>query len=335
MNLLLPRRVLQLSACRGRTAGSRGKILRSAFSSVKTEYPLIEPHRWDSIYTRLKEEEKSIRKPFYAIGRMPADSFGVIDAIVTPIVYDKPFWRARLFHPEMLGTGLVSGGYSKEEADVFYRNKYVQGAVGVAKYNSIYTQAGTFLEVFPGDEHEKAYYDFHFFNGRKYKPHADNAYEYGRRHGPHWESGDPNLRKGVPHSEVLAGEIFYDFDHHTNTATMQEIRAFIFSSWPVPLTDVDIKMVETNGMSSKSWDHWASDVLFDKDMIMIEFTLKDLHGHITRVPCFVLREVPRMPPFLAFKAKVSRFGKGVGGLFLGLGFFCGAFVLLDLIFNFV
>ena len=116
---------------------------------------------------------------------------------------------------------------------------------------------------------------------------------------------------------------------------MQEIRGFIFTSWPVPLKDVNIKMVKTNGKSSKSWDHWASDILFDKGMSRIEFTLTDIHDDRTLVPCFVLRTVPRQPPLLALKGKITRFGQGVGGFIIAGASFCGAFVALDLIFNFV
>ena len=63
-------------------------------------------------------------------------------------VYYKPFWQARLFHPDMVKTGLLSGDYTKAEADMFYKKKYVEGAIGVAKKsnNSVYTHPGNVSE---------------------------------------------------------------------------------------------------------------------------------------------------------------------------------------------
>ena len=99
--------------------GIRGKLFRSASSSSQ----LGDSHPWDSIYNRLGEREKSIQEPFYAIGRMPVN---------VPALANGPnrkhFWRARLFHPDMVKTGLVSGGYTKAEADIFYKEKYVDPA---------------------------------------------------------------------------------------------------------------------------------------------------------------------------------------------------------------
>ena len=308
--------------------GIRGKLFRSASSSSQ----LGDSHPWDSIYNRLGEQEKSIREPFYAIGRMPIDSFISLDAFMTPVIYDKPFWRARLFHPDMVKTGLVSGGYTKAEADIFYKEKYVEGAVGVAKKHnySVLAKPGTFQKVYDGDENEEAYYDFHVFPGKKYQPKVENDYARRRRRV---QSGNSDLWEKIPHSQVMAGELFFDFDMYTNTASMQHIRAFLFCSWPIPLKKVDIKITRSDGRSTNSWDHWASDILFDKDTKRIEFTLTDVNKRVTHVPCFVLPELPRKPLGLAIKDKITVFVKSVGvwtALVAGL---CGTFVALDLIFN--
>lgn len=323
MSWFLTRRYSSIFRCCS-NVGFRGKLFQGA--SFSTQLP--DSHSWDSIYTRLRERERSIREPFYAIGRMPIDSFIPLDALTSPVIYDKPFWRARLFHPDMVKTGLVSGGYTKAEADIFYRKKYVEGAVGVARKHdrSVSTQPGTFQKVYNGDEDEEAYYDFHFFPGKKYGSKVDYAHRRQRA-----KPGNPDLREKIPHSQVMAGELFFDFDMYTNTASMQHVRAFIFCSWPMPLKKVDIKITRSDGRSSTSWDHWASDVLFDKDTKRIEFMLTDLNKRVTHVPCFILSELPRKPLGLAIKDKLIVFVKSVGvwvAFFAGL---CGTYVAIDLI----
>ena len=131
----------------------------------------------------------------------------------------------------------------------------------------------------------------------------------------------------------MAGELFFDFDMYTNTASMKHVRAFIFCSWPIPLKKVDIKITRSDGRSSTSWDHWASDILFDKDTKRIEFTLTDRNRKVTRVPCFVLSDLPHKPLGLAIKDKITASAKAVGiwaALFAGL---CGTCVALDLMFD--
>ena len=313
------------------SVGFRGKPLRAhLFRSASSSVQLPDSHNWDSIYRRLGNREKSIQKPFYTIGRMPIDSFVPSDILISPVVYNKPFWRARLFHPDMVNTGLISGGYTKVEADLFYREKYVEGAVGVAKKHnhSVSTQPGTFQKVYDGDGNEEAYYDFHFFPGKKYEPKVNYASRRRRA-----QSGNPDLREKIPHSQVVAGELFFDFDMYTNTASMQQVRAFIFCSWPVPLKEVDIKITRSDGRTSNSWDHWASDVLFDKDTKQIEFTLTDINKTVTHVPCFILPELPHKPLRLAIKDKIVTFVKSAGmwtAVFAGL---FGTFVAMDLIFG--
>ena len=86
----------------------------------------------------------------------------------------------------------------------------------------------------------------------------------------------------------MAGELFFDFDMHTNTASMRHVQAFIFCSWPTPLKKVDIKITRSDGISSNSWDQWASDILFDKRTERIDFTLVDLTNKVTQSLVFVL-----------------------------------------------
>ena len=295
--------------------GIRGKLFRSASSSSQ----LGDSHPWDSIYNRLDEREKSIQEPFYAIGRMPVN----VPAMGS-LIEKKPFyWRARLFHPDMVKTELVSGGYTKAEADIFYRKKYVAGAVGVAKKydHSLLTKPGTFQKVYDGDENEEAYYDFHVFPGKKYQPKVENDYARRRRRV---QSGNSDLWEKIPHSQVMAGELFFDFDMYTNTASMQHIRAFLFCSWPIPLKKVDIKITRSDGRSSNSWDHWASDILFDKDTKRIEFTMTDVNKKVTHVPCFVLSELPRKPYGVDIKDKEERFLFFIAGA-ATLAVLCGTF----------
>ena len=314
MSWFLARRNSSIFRC-GFSNAFRGKLFRSASSSTQ----LGDSHPWDSIYNRLDEREKSIQEPFYAIGRMPVN----VPAMGS-LIEKKPFyWRARLFHPDMVKTELVSGGYTKAEADIFYRKKYVAGAVGVAKKydHSLLTKPGTFQKVYDGDENEEAYYDFHFFPGKKYQPKVEN--DYGR-HRQRAQSGNPDLRKKIPHSQVMGGELFFDFDMHVNMASMRHVRAFLFSSWPIPLLYVDIKITRSDGRSSNSWDHWASDILFDKDTKRIEFTMTDVHKKVTHVPCFVLSELPRKPYGVDIKDKEERFKFFIAGA-ATLAVLCGTF----------
>ena len=322
INSFLTRQYSSILRC-GSNVVFQGKLFRSSSSSTQ----LPEPHSWDSIYTRLDEQKKPIRKPFYVIGRMPTNG-----SMMPSEAYYKPFWRARLFHPDMVKTGLLSGGYTKAEADMFYQKKYVEGAIGVAKKynNSVYTHPGTFQKIYPGNENEEAYYDFHFFPGKKYQPKVKNG--YGRRR-PKAQSGDPDFREKIPHSQVVAGELFFDFDMHTNTASMRHVQAFIFCSWPIPLKNVDIKITRSDGSSSNSWDHWASDILFDKRTERIDLTLLDVTNRKTRVPCFVLRKLPHKPPLLAIKDKITNFVKSVGMWTIVFAGLFGSFVALDLVFE--
>ena len=127
--------------------------------------------------------------------------------------------------------------------------------------------------------------------------------------------------------------MFFDFDMHTNTASMRHVQAFIFCSWPIPLKNVDIKITRSDGSSSNSWDHWASDILFDKDTKRIEFTLTDVNRRVTHVPCFVLSELPRKPLGLAIKDKITNFVKSVGMWTIVFAGLFGSFVALDLVFE--
>ena len=122
----------------------------------------------------------------------------------------------------------------------------------------------------------------------------------------------------------MGGELFFDFDTYTNMASMRHVRAFLFCSWPIPLLYVDIKITRSDGRSSNSWDHWASDILFDKDTKRIEFTMTDVNKKVTHVPCFVLSELPRKPYGVDKKDKEERFIFFIAGA-ATLAVLCGTF----------
>jgi hypothetical protein len=208
-----------------------------------------------------------LKKPFFLIGQMTGQSH---NATFKPAESGSggtsqylPKWRVRLIHPDMAGTNLLSGNYSKKESDTFWKNKLVVGGRAKAVFTihkgvfGVITKVRHYTPEQIKKDHQTSKAPLSIFNWIRSRLagssqfhknflgyqqplplepiHYDFQFDSPYRS---WDKNDPKLtRKNIPSSQIVGGAPSLDIGIYT---TLRDVETFVHVAWPTIIQDLKV-----------------------------------------------------------------------------------------------
>ena len=225
---------------------------------------------WRSLWKRLGKEQRSLLtgnspQPFFVVGhQLPANKDKM----------NVPFYRLRLFHPDM-PSRMLAGGYNSNDSLYFYRRKIgVKAAGGDGR-----------VDISMGTDT----YGVDFFS------------KFGR-----WES--------YIQEEKEAPMEFYNYDDLQTQHRMRHVLHSVENAWPKTSISVSFdlenknskKMIKDNKITTEPDDGivFLSTIMtaardtrreYGTDIGLVFLIKEKESGLVQKVPCFTITEFPRMP----------------------------------------
>ncbi len=258
-----------------RNAAYRFHIRRTMSSNTKTPDGTVGDHPKHSLLHRLQKLDQGmdqgfnpktvLNKPFFIIGQMTGQSDNATfkPAESTGGGTSQPSWRVRLIHPDMTGTNLLSGNYTKDESDIFWKKKLVVGGRAKAVFTlqkgvfGVITKVHRYTTQQIEEDHKTTKAPLSIFNWVRSRLSGSSQYHTNflgyqqplplelihydfKFKNPYrsWSDNDSRLtRKNIPASQVVGGSPSLDIGIYT---ILRDVEAFIHVAWPDVIQDLEV-----------------------------------------------------------------------------------------------
>ena len=209
----------------------------------------------------------TLKKPFFLIGQMTGQShnatFKPAESTGGGTSQHLPKWRIRLIHPDMTGTNLLSGNYTKAESDAFWNKKLVVGGRAKAVFTiqkgvfGVITKVRHYTPEQIKQDHRTTKGNLSPFNWVRSRLAGSSQYHANylgyqqplplepihydfQFDSPYrsWDKNDPRLtRKNIPSSQIVGGAPALDIGIYT---ILRDVESFVHVAWPTVIQEMHI-----------------------------------------------------------------------------------------------